>query len=273
MIFSKIDAAQCQSDVPVTDLSDLIQAVCTDSFDSKLEKLLRTYFDIGEIFVFRWTAAEPGRPELISAPSDRAAQTRAEAYCATHFRDDPLFDILGADTPDGFYAVQIGADRIRNPRFRSACFAHPGYCEKLALARKEGGDLLILTIFAKTENGPFTPEQLARLNQLGTLILPLLCLHARLFGDEEQNRQISADEMEDCVSWTFPQLTRREVAVCARSIIGVTAEGIALDLGIKQTSVLTYRRRAYARLNISSINQLSSMLIQSSAARKLAMAS
>jgi DNA-binding CsgD family transcriptional regulator len=36
----------------------------------------------------------------------------------------------------------------------------------------------------------------------------------------------------------------------------MTAEATALDLGISPASVLTYRRRAYQRLGISSIHQL-----------------
>ncbi|MES2529897.1 MAG: LuxR C-terminal-related transcriptional regulator [Pseudomonadota bacterium] len=39
-------------------------------------------------------------------------------------------------------------------------------------------------------------------------------------------------------------------------MLGVTSEGIGIDLGISRNTVLTYRKRAYARLNISSQNQL-----------------
>jgi DNA-binding CsgD family transcriptional regulator len=55
-------------------------------------------------------------------------------------------------------------------------------------------------------------------------------------------------------------LTPRELDVCARTLIGLTAEGIALDLNIKKSSVFTYRKRAYARLGISSQNQLFRLL-------------
>jgi DNA-binding CsgD family transcriptional regulator len=51
-------------------------------------------------------------------------------------------------------------------------------------------------------------------------------------------------------------LTSRELDVCARSLLGMTAEGIALDLNIKPSSVITYRKRAYERLHISSRYEL-----------------
>jgi DNA-binding CsgD family transcriptional regulator len=55
-------------------------------------------------------------------------------------------------------------------------------------------------------------------------------------------------------------LTGREIDVCARSLSGMTAEGIALELEIKESSVITYRKRAYGRLGISSRHELFRLL-------------
>lgn len=55
-------------------------------------------------------------------------------------------------------------------------------------------------------------------------------------------------------------LTPRELDVCVRSLLGMTAEGTALDLDIKQSSVVTYRKRAYVRLGISSQSELFRLL-------------
>lgn len=51
-------------------------------------------------------------------------------------------------------------------------------------------------------------------------------------------------------------LTERERKVCALALAGVSIEGSAYELGIKKSSIITYRRRAYARLGISSLNEL-----------------
>jgi DNA-binding CsgD family transcriptional regulator len=56
-------------------------------------------------------------------------------------------------------------------------------------------------------------------------------------------------------------LTRRELEVYARTLLGMTARGIALDLDVKITSIYTFRRRAYERLNISSGYQLMRLLL------------
>ena len=51
-------------------------------------------------------------------------------------------------------------------------------------------------------------------------------------------------------------LTPRERAVLARVLLGMTSQGIALDLCIGMASVLTYRKRGYARLGVTSQAEL-----------------
>ncbi|MCL4680097.1 MAG: helix-turn-helix transcriptional regulator [Rhodocyclaceae bacterium] len=51
-------------------------------------------------------------------------------------------------------------------------------------------------------------------------------------------------------------LSRRELAVAARVLAGMTSEGIAADLGIGLQSVLTYRKRAYAKLGVCGQREL-----------------
>lgn len=273
MIYSRIEPSPGSRANPMQFVCDAIQAVGTEAFPGRLDDLLVTCFGLKEFVVYRVDAAN-GTPDLLAqAGTDKSAQDRARAYLEGFHREDPIFAVLDKDSADGTYAIRLRAEEIRNPVYRSVCYTRPGFSEKLTLAKRDGSQTIILSVFARHEDGGFDAGQVDELCHFGNLLLPILVLHFRLIGHAERPKQVSAGEMEDCVSWAFPELTQREVAVCARSILGVTAEGIALDLGIAQTSVLTYRRRAYARLNINSINQLSTMLIQSSAARQLAAAS
>ena len=58
-------------------------------------------------------------------------------------------------------------------------------------------------------------------------------------------------------------LTPREIEVCARALSEMTHAGIALDLGIKPTTVVTLVQRAYARVNISTLNELFGLCLAS----------
>ncbi|MFT4068186.1 helix-turn-helix transcriptional regulator [Paraburkholderia sp.] len=54
----------------------------------------------------------------------------------------------------------------------------------------------------------------------------------------------------------FSVLTARERTVCIGILTGYTSEAIALNLGISINSVLTYRKRVYEKLRITSQNEL-----------------
>lgn len=273
MIYSRLEPENPETAGALTGFCECIQAVGTDAFRTRLADLMLNSFQIQEFLVFR-RSLPGGAPAILFTESrDGHSAARARAYCAGFYREDPIYQVLNNDNPDGTYAIRVRMDEIRNPIFRNTCYRRPGLGEKLTLAAKSGDEIVAISLFGYEREGGFTQEQVNQLTHFGSMLLPILSLHYRLIGDTARPKRVSAAEMEECVAWAFPELTARETAVCARSILGVTAEGIALDLGIKQTSVLTYRRRAYARLNINSINQLSTILIQSSAARQLAAAS
>src|SRR5690606_4359226 len=62
------------------------------------------------------------------------------------------------------------------------------------------------------------------------------------------------------VEQVAPCLSEREAEVCAGIALGMNSEGIGLTLGIKLSTVQTHRKRAYARLGISSQNELLKLL-------------
>ena len=59
-------------------------------------------------------------------------------------------------------------------------------------------------------------------------------------------------------------LTRRERDVCIAILLELSSECIARELAISLNSVLTYRRRAYQRLYVTSQNELFAMVMSQS---------
>ncbi len=57
-------------------------------------------------------------------------------------------------------------------------------------------------------------------------------------------------------------LTGREQEVCRRILLGFSSEAISQALGISLHSTLTYRKRAYERLGISSQNELFAIVLR-----------
>ena len=73
----------------------------------------------------------------------------------------------------------------------------------------------------------------------------------------------TGDDFEylDRLRYLCPSMPRRQLEVCALIVRGYFSQAIALKLGISLNTVLTFRRRAYARLRISSQNELTRLVL------------
>lgn len=78
-----------------------------------------------------------------------------------------------------------------------------------------------------------------------------------LFMAEDRHRQYCGR-----LALLAPQLTEREIQVHAGIVCGLSSNAIAASLGLSVNTVLTHRRRAYAKLGVSSLNELSHMLLR-----------
>ena len=68
--------------------------------------------------------------------------------------------------------------------------------------------------------------------------------------------------MEQLLAKTGKTLSPREIEVSARALLGMTRKGISLDLKISESTVNTLKKRCYAKLNISSLNQLFALCLR-----------
>lgn len=199
-------------------------------------------------------------PQTVLVGGNDEAHQRAAAYRNRFFRHDPLRRLIGELGDQQILFARVPAAEIPDSGYRRTCFDGPGFAEKLMVVQKvpEGWLVLNLPHACAPDMGE---EELQALRELARMLMPIIATHVRLAAPVRE-QPLSIADIEMRVSTTFPELSQREREVCARTLAGVTAEGIGLDLGIKQTTVLTYRRRAYERLNISTVHQLSTMLIR-----------
>lgn len=275
MLHSKIEPKLAEAANPLCRLADVVQAVGTDGFYARLALALTDRAAVADFVVVQRGNSQPQaglRFQQFNSPRRSVWHWPDDFSADCDIGENPICQALNAAARDGNFTSRMRPEDMKTPASRAKWFTRPGLSEALMLVQNCGGDLVALACFARVPASGFSAAQLIEIAQLAPLILPLLRLHFRLIGVPERDRWMSVDNMEHRVRQVFPELTNREISVCARSALGVTAEGIAIDLGIKKTSVLTYRRRAYQRLNVSSIHQLSMMLIQSSQPQQMAVA-
>jgi len=216
--------------------AELIDAAGTPVLPALLLEAAHEIAGVDEIFAYRATADDAPNTLLSVSKLDDAAG-RAANYVRGFFRFDPVTRLRAAGAADTF-VVSVSADDLTQARYRALCFDGPRFAEKLCFGWRDGAEALVLSFYRRDAAGladeagltPLANVALSILAKEGRRVLPLV------------------DRLEHRLAHRFPQLTRREREVSARTIAGWTAEESAADLGIRAGTVLTYRQRAYERL-------------------------
>ena len=262
MLYSLLEPQTHSPSFVYDDYTDLIESAGSHTFSAAVSRTLNSVVGVDEFMAFLREDSTDSPCVLLSGGDTERASKRAEAYRGRYFRFDPLNRVFSDSTPRGTYVARVRSEEINNSDYRRLCYTDPGFSEKLAMAQKTAEGWIVLSVFRRQIGGGFSEHDVELLGQLGQLLLPIIGAHCRFSKATGRSQPLSIADIEMRVRAAFPRLSGRECSVCARTLAGVTAEGIAIDLGIKQTSVLTYRRRAYERLNINTVHQLSTMLLR-----------
>jgi DNA-binding CsgD family transcriptional regulator len=165
-------------------------------------------------------------------------QRLASDYLDGWFRQDPLFEQVLVLLPGQVEVMRIDPHTSVMPTaYRARFYDHPGLQGKVTVLVAGEGFRLAINLYRR-DMRDWQPEP-AILRVLGRLAL----VH---FERREAGGAPDA----------LLALSERERAVCLGVLAGKKAEVIAHELGVAPTSVVTYRRRAYEKLGISSRGEL-----------------
>lgn len=146
---------------------------------------------------------------------------------------------------------------------RARVYEAHGMAERVSVVQEKNDTVFAINFYRHTHQSPFSDAQLADFEAVAPALLSLaqkqiqLCPPAHL-----QASHVQAAPLQKVAHWSqrltslHPGLTPRELAVCARLLMGMTQDGIARDLGLSLPTVKTYRNRAFSRLGIHFKNQL-----------------
>lgn len=201
-----------------------------------------------EVFAYALDGPRPPRP-IASYGSLADYSDRAAGYAGRFHRLDPALRLTAEDRHE-MRMARIGAEDIDDGDYRRLCYDRPAFAEKLSYACHFGGRAIVLSIYRRRGREACA---IADLRDFAEMVLPILCRHGEIVGAFAG--QTTLQRLEARMALQFPGLSPRELAVCGRTLIGMTAEAIGLDLDIRTSTVLTYRRRAYERYGISNANQ------------------
>ena len=206
------------------------------------------------------------RGKLAPRIADTLNQRYLERYHLLDQSLPSLWDVAGA-TP----LVQPFDARLQaSPAYHAFFFEHAGLCDKLAVVTRRGDCLLLCSLYRLAASGPFDDTDFARARDLAAPLAAAAWLHA----DKVALPLAPAAAPEAAggdAGGLLRTLSRREMDVCRRLLVGASNEGVALDLAISPHTVRTLRKRIYKKLGVSSLGDLFSKyrgLVAAGAARR-----
>ena len=208
----------------------------------------------------------------------KTCQSLAKAYIEDFYGRDP--NLLPLAQKDG-QAARITLLPHRLPTayddaYQARFFTNTGLIDKVSSLLQASSYNIYCSFYRLKGSGMFRETELDELSRILPVLTNLVFKHARLAGLKESENQPetivtqvpltrSSDafaNLLDDKNAIFAKLTDRERQVCRRILQGYTSEAISLDLKVAISTIHTYRKRAYAKLGISSQNELFSLYLE-----------
>jgi len=233
----------------------VIAALGEASFAAELVAALNRRVPVDHVCLMRFVDRE--RPPVLESASwrggDRVGEVQ-QAYLAGLYRQDPNLQLPAAP---GLVLRLLRSAAIEGDAYR-ATHREAGLLERLTVAASAAEQLVALNLYRLASSGPFGAGELQAIDTQAPLLAALALKHVAMMGMRLRSRDRGEriEALATRLHAVGSTLTQRERAVLARVLAGMTSEGIALDLGIGLASVLTYRKRAYARLGVTSQAEL-----------------
>jgi DNA-binding CsgD family transcriptional regulator len=241
-------------------IGELIANVGSPNFETSFFEMANEATACEHLTAFGSSGRTPAR--LVFASNRGAkpvARTVADKYLKHYWNHDPANRICNDNGTGRDLAVRVYSDDIDHDGYRNDCYASVDLVDRLSIIRRCNGETIRLNLYRNAQRGRFSEGEIASVLDNADLMFALLTRHdAERSGVTEAGRLQTAERR---LGQLAPRLTGRERDVCLGIMEGRTSEAMALALCISINTVLTYRKRAYARLGISSHNELMRLVL------------
>lgn len=234
----------------------LIEVVDTPRFESEFFKVVRSTLDCDHLTAFAGCGNTVPRV-IVAAGACPVSFTRSivSNRVARYWRLDPMARTVPLVREGECVALRMAPDTdIGDAVYRRECFTQHQIVERLTLMQRRDNDVYRINFLA----GPharFAEPTVEQIFESSDLLMSLVMKND--IASEMKVPPTFADRLR-VVAPTIPP---REAEVCTAIMLGMTSEAIAAKLGISVNTVLTYRKRAYNRLNISCQNELMRLVL------------
>jgi DNA-binding CsgD family transcriptional regulator len=237
-------------------IGDLIGKIGAPSFEPAFFRIVREATACEHVTAFASSDRAPGRLLLaLNRGAKPVARTIAEKYLKHYWNHDPANRLCGRNAaPTYEMAVRVFCQDIDHDAYRRDCYSAVDLVDRFSIIKHHGEETIRLNLYRSAQRGRFVVTDFAAVLECADVVFALLAKHdAQRIGAGGTGE---ADVFAQRLRRLMPKLPPRELDVCVGIMQGKSSEAIALALGISVNTVLTYRKRAYARLGITSHNEL-----------------
>jgi len=237
-------------------LADLISSLGTLRFENSFMMLARELCNCEHVTIFSRSNTSP--PQVLLAANNGPSQIAhdvAKKYIAHYWQLDPVLRV--ANTNDARMLVELQNLEIDDSDYRHDCYMSVGLDRRLSLLQRVANETVQINAYSKRGINRPTRGMLEIASNLEALFA-LVLKHRDLASPDSAS---FADTFRRRLRAACPALPERELEVCVSIAKGLSSEAMAIEWGISVNTVLTYRKRAYTRLNITSHNELMRLVI------------
>jgi DNA-binding CsgD family transcriptional regulator len=237
------------------DVTSAVLAIGRPDFPKILIDTLRSQAGVGHCMVFALTRAGAAHC-LLDVGNIPIGGDLGAAYAGQFHQSDPNRDALFEAESAAPIMLPAFAPRMYGARYRKIFFHDSGIVDKCATAIWTGDTCFYVNFYRIAAQGRFGDAERARLQAIAPAIGASVARHFQQATPDHNLAALFATRAP------LAALTPREQEVCRRILEGFGSEAISQALGISLHSTLTYRKRAYQRLGISSQNELFAIVLR-----------
>ncbi len=251
-------------------LSQCIKSIGAEDFPQTLVDALKSLTDFDYSVVFAYY--QGGTPLcLFHTFSSEKRVIFVDEYLKGPYLLDPFFKACGRQVNDGLYRLRdVAPDRFYQSEYYRSYYVQTGLSEELCYTfRLRNGVAVVISLMRAGESSRFSAREFRLLDSVASIVVSLAQRHWRNVPDRFEIETAVDDPyeerllIENTVSALFSQrITPRETQVVAQVLEGHSSDAIAKDLGISVGTVRIHRRNIYAKLQISSQQELFSIFFK-----------
>jgi DNA-binding CsgD family transcriptional regulator len=184
---------------------------------------------------------------------------------------DPFFKACGRQVDNGLYRLRdVAPDRFYQSEYYRSYYVQTGLSEEICYTfYLRNGVAVVISLMRSGERSRFSAREFRLLGSVASIVVSLAQRHWQDVSGKFDLKPAINDRHEDrlmienTVSALFSQrITPRETQVVAQVLEGHSSDAIAKDLGISVGTVRIHRRNIYAKLQISSQQELFSIFFK-----------